>query len=368
MHKHLLLLLSLAITLFCHAEEITKTDAIFERTNPKYIGRLYQMLKVFDDVAKEQNISYWMDGGTLLGAVRHAGIIPWDDDADLMMFEKDRAKLLAQAHQFEKYGFYLMDCDTVIRVFPTHTQHYPFIDILTAEYDPESKRIVLAHPECRQHYTKEFYFPYEIENISPMKFGPLLLNAPANPMRYLKHYYGAECMTKAIWWNQVHWRESEKVNLVDFSPADYILENPEPALPTPKRVYVDVCADIMHAGHVEFFKNAKAFGDYLIVGVLSDQDVASYKRMPILTLEERVAEVKGCRYVDEVIAGPPMFLTEEWIRDNHIDIVVHGDDFNPDTMHYWYGVPMRLGIFRTVPYTKGISTTDIIKRIQNRLK
>ena len=53
--------------------ETVKTDAIFERTNPKYIGKLYQMLKVFDKVAKESGVTYWMDGGTLLGAVRHWG-------------------------------------------------------------------------------------------------------------------------------------------------------------------------------------------------------------------------------------------------------------------------------------------------------
>lgn len=134
----------------------------------------------------------------------------------------------------------------------------------------------------------------------------------------------------------------------------------------PKRVYVDVCADLMHAGHVAFFKNARALGDYLIVGVLSDDDIASYKRVPILTLEERVAEVQACRYVDEVIAAPPLILTEEWIREHRIDVVAHGDDFNPDTLLYWYGVPIRLGIFQTLPYTKGISTTDIIQRIRNR--
>jgi cytidyltransferase-like protein len=134
----------------------------------------------------------------------------------------------------------------------------------------------------------------------------------------------------------------------------------------PIRIYVDVVADLMHAGHVEFFKKAKAMGDYLIVGILSDADVASYKRAPILTLEERAAEVRACRYVDEVITAPPMRVSEEWLKENLIDFVVHGDDFDEKTMCWWYGVPMQMGIFRTVPYTKGISTTNIIKRITDR--
>lgn len=133
-----------------------------------------------------------------------------------------------------------------------------------------------------------------------------------------------------------------------------------------KRVYVDVCADLMHAGHVEFFKKSRELGGYLIVGVLSDEDIASYKRKPVLTLDERVAEVSACRYVDEVIAAPPLFLSEEWIKENRIDVVAHGDDFNPETILYWYRAPISMGIFKTVPYTKGISTTDIINRIVER--
>jgi cytidyltransferase-like protein len=134
----------------------------------------------------------------------------------------------------------------------------------------------------------------------------------------------------------------------------------------PVRVYVDVVADLMHAGHIEFFKKAKSMGNYLIVGVLSDTDVASYKRIPILTLEERVAEVQACRYVDEVIAAPPMRVDEEWLKEHQIDFVVHGDDYDENTKDWWYSAAINMGIFRSVPYTRGISTTNIIKRITDR--
>lgn len=134
----------------------------------------------------------------------------------------------------------------------------------------------------------------------------------------------------------------------------------------PKRVYVDVVADLMHPGHVEFFKNARQFGDYLIVGVHADADVKSYKRVPILTMEERVALVSACKYVDEVYEGAPLRITEDFIKKMKIAVVVHGDDFNPATLQEWYGVPIRLGIFKTVPYTKGVSTTEIIQRVKER--
>ena len=67
------------------------------------------------------------------------------------------------------------------------------------------------------------------------------------------------------------------------------------------RVYVDMVADLFHYGHVEFLKQARALGDYLLVGVHSDDVVAAHKRKPILTMQERVASVAGCRYVDEVL-------------------------------------------------------------------
>ena len=134
----------------------------------------------------------------------------------------------------------------------------------------------------------------------------------------------------------------------------------------PVRVYVDIVGDLFHAGHVEFFKKARAFGDYLIVGVLANDVVEEYKRDPILSLEDRVKVIQACKYVDEVIAAPPLRLTEELIRDWRISYVVHGDDFNKELLEDQYGTALRLGIFRTVPYTPGISTTEIIRRIVGR--
>ncbi len=132
------------------------------------------------------------------------------------------------------------------------------------------------------------------------------------------------------------------------------------------RVYVDIVGDLFHAGHVEFLKKAKGFGDYLIVGVLADDVVEEYKREPILTLEERVKVIQACRLVDEVVIAPPLRLTDEMIRDLKIDFVVHGDDFNKDLLEDQYGAALKAGIFRTVPYTPGVSTTAIIRRIIER--
>ncbi len=133
-------------------------------------------------------------------------------------------------------------------------------------------------------------------------------------------------------------------------------------------VYTDVAGDLFHAGHVEFLKKARAYGDYLIVGVLADDVIASYKRYPILTLEERVKVFESCKYVDEVIVAPPLRLTEQMIKDLNITYVVRGDDFSQSLLEDQYGVSLKLGILRMVPYTSGISTTNIIRRIIERYK
>lgn len=132
------------------------------------------------------------------------------------------------------------------------------------------------------------------------------------------------------------------------------------------RVYVDIVGDLFHSGHIAFLQQAKSFGDYLIVGVLANDTVQEYKRDPILTLEERVKLAKACRYVDEVVVAPPLRLTDELIDQMKIDVVVHGDDFSKDLLEDQYGIALRRGILRTVPYTPGISTTAIIHRIVDR--
>ena len=130
------------------------------------------------------------------------------------------------------------------------------------------------------------------------------------------------------------------------------------------RVYADMVADLFHYGHVAFLIKARSLGDYLLVGIHADDVLVSYKKgTPILTMEERVNSVAGCRYVDKVLPNAPFIIDGAWIGEHDIQLVVHGDDLSPDQLEYFYKVPMEMGIFRTVPYTHGISTSEIIRRI-----
>lgn len=94
------------------------------------------------------------------------------------------------------------------------------------------------------------------------------------------------------------------------------MESPNAKAAAGSRVYVDMVGDLFHAGHVELLRKAHRHGDWLIVGVLSDETTASYKRRPIMTLAERVAVIESCRYVDEVIADSPYRVTQDFLEEH----------------------------------------------------
>jgi cytidyltransferase-like protein len=132
------------------------------------------------------------------------------------------------------------------------------------------------------------------------------------------------------------------------------------------RVYVDLVGDLFHAGHVELLRAARSFGDWLVVGVLSDEVVAAYKRRPIMTLEERVAVVRACRYVDEVVPAAPDVVTLEFLRDHDISAVVHGDDISDEAITTVYAEVDAAGMLRLVPRRTSLSTTELIERVRGR--
>lgn len=134
-------------------------------------------------------------------------------------------------------------------------------------------------------------------------------------------------------------------------------------------IYVDAVCDLFHFGHVEFFARARALGDRLIVGLLSDADAATYKPQPILTHAERVAVVKGCRHVDLVLEEPaPLHCTRVFLDAIGAAFCCHGDDMPPEELAFWYADLIGSGRLRTVPYSAGISSRGIIARVVERAR
>ena len=134
----------------------------------------------------------------------------------------------------------------------------------------------------------------------------------------------------------------------------------------PIRVYVDMVGDLFHPGHVAFLKAARDLGDQLVVGVLSDATAASYKRLPIMTLAERVAVIEACRYVDEVIADAPDRPTQRFLDEHALSLVAHGDDLDLGGAREVYGPAAASGRLRLLPRTGDVSTTELIARVVRR--
>lgn len=76
-----------------------------------------ELLRFVDNVCKKHEINYWLDGGTLLGAVRHGGFIPWDDDVDLTMLRKDYNKLLEVLPlEISKHDYFKENCGLTLLI------------------------------------------------------------------------------------------------------------------------------------------------------------------------------------------------------------------------------------------------------------
>ena len=135
-----------------------------------------------------------------------------------------------------------------------------------------------------------------------------------------------------------------------------------------KIVYVGMCADLIHHGHLNIIKEAKKYGD-VIIGLLTDSAVASYKRLPLLNYEERKIVVESIVGVSKVIPQNTLDYIPnlEKIKPNY---VVHGDDWKEGVQkQVRKGVINKLnewgGEVIDVPYTKGISSTDLHEHLKS---
>ena len=92
-----------------------------------------------------------------------------------------------------------------------------------------------------------------------------------------------------------------------------------------KTVYVAMSADLIHPGHLNIISEARKHGR-VIVGLLTDQAIASYKRLPFLSYEQRKIIVENIKGVSEVVPQETLDYVPN-LRRIRPDIVVHGDDW-----------------------------------------
>jgi len=133
------------------------------------------------------------------------------------------------------------------------------------------------------------------------------------------------------------------------------------------RIFMDGAFDLMHYGHMNAFRRGRSLGTHLVVGVNSDESIKECKGPPVNNEEERMIMVEGCKFVDEVVPNCPYIMNEEYlnwvIKEYRIDYVVHGDDPCIVNGKDVYEEAQKLGKYRTIARTEGVSTTDIVGRM-----
>ena len=136
-------------------------------------------------------------------------------------------------------------------------------------------------------------------------------------------------------------------------------------LPTDKIVYIDGGFDLFHMGHIEALKKARSMGNYLIVGIHTDEDINRVRgeNHPIMNINERTLGVLSCRYVDEVVIGAPWTLTKEMIEMMKINLVVTGTIRTDHIVDDCYKVAKEMGIFQQIDSASSITTSTVITRI-----
>ncbi len=134
-----------------------------------------------------------------------------------------------------------------------------------------------------------------------------------------------------------------------------------------KIVYVAMSADLVHPGHLNIIQHAKSYGD-VILGLLTDKAIASYKRIPYLTYEQRKTVVENIKGVEKVIPQHTLDYTEN-LQLIKPDYVVHGDDWTSgvqqntrqqviEVLKEWGGELIE------IPYTKDICSSDLNRALK----
>lgn len=123
-------------------------------------------------------------------------------------------------------------------------------------------------------------------------------------------------------------------------------------------VYTSGTFDMLHINHLKMMEYARSLGDILIVGVNTDELVASYKSEPIIPFEERIALIKAIKGPDIVIPQKSLNHTDK-VKSLHFDVFVVGDDWNGK---YDYLIEQGVDVVY-FPYGEGISSSALKKRI-----
>jgi len=131
-----------------------------------------------------------------------------------------------------------------------------------------------------------------------------------------------------------------------------------------KKVYVALSADFIHPGHLKIIKEARKLG-HVIIGLLTDEAIATYKRLPVLNYQQRKEVIENIQGVSEIIPQNSLDYSEN-LRKIKPEFVVHGDDWKHssqkntrlrviEVLKEWRGKLVEL------EFTEGLNSGQLIK-------
>lgn len=133
-------------------------------------------------------------------------------------------------------------------------------------------------------------------------------------------------------------------------------------------IYIDGVFDLTHYGHFELVQKVKEKfpNSNIIVGICSDEDCQKYKRKPIMNIFERSRTMELCKNVNKIVPNCPWIIDKEFIDKENIDFVCHDSTpYKSNDCDDVYSYVKSIGKFQHIDRSKGISTTDIIKRVKD---
>lgn len=261
-----------------------------------------------------------------------------------------------------------------------------FVDIFI---NAEKKKLILFGTG---NYTKSFlarfknqYKVYAVIDNNPSKWGSYLEGIKILPPQIIKEIPHQECRVIICIKNYITVvQQLKQIGVTDYCVYDVNIEYPakqEPGQPSlqdvdssPKKYHTGYIAgvfDLFHVGHLNMFKRAKEKCDYLIVGVVTDEEVLNYKKAyPYIPFHERLEIVSSCKYVDKAVEVPFHYNgTRNAYKKYHFDCQFSGSDYihNPEWLGDKTFLEKQGADMVFFPYTEGTSSTKIKSMIEKSL-
>ncbi|MCB1119398.1 MAG: LicD family protein [Chlamydiia bacterium] len=207
----------------------------FPHTPQEVVDQIYDMLEVIDREFEREGIPYVISAGTLLGAVRQKGFIPWDDDADFFVLQRDVPKVLRLKQRLKCLGYGLSNNQFNYQIYPLERRIFkqgPFVDLFPVR---EISGVYTYNSSLAREMWKDWMTLHEWQERTKIPFGHLMLFAPPSiaASRMLNSLYGpnwSKEATRIYDHNEGKLIDSEVIEVEVFAPAlhsRYLSPSPE---------------------------------------------------------------------------------------------------------------------------------------------